>query len=168
LDFVAANVRRRNRKSELVEDNYRHFFNKTEALMLRAVALYVFLVVGVVIGLGAFGHGYSVHKVHEALDQFPIDSAMSATLYIVWYFVSGAMLVFGGTLIWIWLQLRAGETRSLFPALVIAALYVVTGVSAVLARPGDRFWLVFIILGILLLGSASILRATSSAVSAAR
>ena len=73
--------------------------------MLRTISLYVFLIVGVVIGLGAFGHGYSVHKVHEAIDQFPIDRAMSQTLYIVWYFVSGAMLVFGATIVWTWLRL---------------------------------------------------------------
>jgi uncharacterized membrane protein HdeD (DUF308 family) len=127
--------------------------------MLRIISLSVFLIVSIVIGLGAFGHAHAVHNVHEAIDQFPINSAISQTLYIVWYFVSGAMLAFGVTLLWIWFRLRARDTSSLFPAFVIGALYVIFGVCAAIYRPGDPFWFVFIILGILLLGSSFTLRA---------
>jgi hypothetical protein len=126
--------------------------------MLRNVSLYLFLFASVVIGLGAFGHGHAVHKVHEAIDQFPIDTAISQTLYIVWYFVSGAMLAFGATLVWIWFRLRAGDTGALFPAFVIGTLYVVVGIGAAIYRPGDPFFFVFIVLGILLLGSSLTLR----------
>jgi hypothetical protein len=128
--------------------------------VLRTTSSYLFLIVAVLIGLGAFGHGHSVHKVHAAIDQFAIDPAIVETLYVVWYFVSGTMLVFGALLVWVWLRVRAGDANSLFPAFLIGAFYVVVGVCALVYRHGDRFWLVFIILGVLLLGSSLVLRAS--------
>ncbi|HKM79665.1 MAG TPA: hypothetical protein VJY15_01700 [Candidatus Acidoferrum sp.] len=126
--------------------------------MLRTISWYVFLVVAVVIGLGAFGHGYSVRRIHEAIDQLS-DPVISKTLYIVWYFVSGTMLVFGAMLVWIAFRLRAGDASALFVAYLIGALYLVTGICATIYRRGDPFWLFFILLGALLLGSSFALRA---------
>jgi hypothetical protein len=127
--------------------------------MLRSISWYVFLVVGIVIGLGAFGHGYSARRIHEALDPLPIAAATSKTLYIVWYSVSGAMLMFGGMLVTISLRLRAGDSSSLFVAYWIAAFYILLGISATIYRRNDPFWLFFILLGILLLGSSLVLKA---------
>ena len=126
--------------------------------MLRSVFWYVFFVVSVALGLGAFGHGYSARRVHEALDPFPINPAMSKTIYIVWYFVSGAMLMFGGVLISIALRVRAGDSSSLFVAYWIAALYMLFGICATIYRRNDPFWLFFILLGVLLLGSSLVLK----------
>ncbi len=128
--------------------------------MARSISWYVFLVVAAVIGLGAFGHGYTVRRVHEAIDQFPIDPVVSKTLYIVWYFVSGAMLVFSAMLVWIAFRFRAGDASSLFVAFLIGALYLVFGICATIYRRGDPFWAFFILLGVLLLGSSFALRAT--------
>jgi hypothetical protein len=128
--------------------------------MLRSISWFVFLVVAVVIGLGAFGHAHSVRKVHEAIDQFPIDPVISKTLYIVWYFVSGSMLVFGAMLVWIGFRLRVGDASSLFAAFLIGALYLVFGICATICRRGDPFWAFFILLGVLLLGSSFVLRVT--------
>jgi hypothetical protein len=127
--------------------------------MLKNISWYVFLVVGIVIGLGAFGHGYSAVKVHEAIDQFPIAPPIYQTLLIVWYFVSGAMLAFGAMIVWISFRLRAGDASSLFVAYVIGAFYIVFGVCALIYRGGDPFWSLFIVLGVLLEGSALVLRA---------
>jgi hypothetical protein len=126
--------------------------------MLKRVALIVFLLVGVVIGLGAFGHGSAASRVHAAIDQFPIDHHIRATLYIVWYFVSGCMLVFGATIVWIWLRVRSGDTAQLFAAIPIGILYLTTGIGASLYEPGQRFWMLFVTLGGLLLISAYVLR----------
>ncbi len=109
---------------------------------MRRLSLFVFLIVGVVIGLGAFGHGHAVQKVHAAIDQFPIDPVIATTLYIVWYFVSGC----------------TGDVSSLFVAYLIGALYVVTGVGGMIYRHGDLFWAFFIVLGGLLLVSSLALR----------
>ena len=128
--------------------------------MLRSISWFVFLVVAVVIGLGAFGHSYSVRRVHEAIDQFPIDPVIYKTLFIVWYSVSGAMLVFGAMLVWIAFRLRAGDAGSLFVAYMIAAFYLALGVCASIYRRGDPFWFFFILLGVLLLASSFALQAT--------
>ncbi len=104
---------------------------------MRRLSLFVFLIVGVVIGLGAFGHGHAAQKVHAAIDQFPIDPVIATTLYIVWYFVSGCMILFGAAIIWMWFRLRAGDVSSLFVAYLIGALYVVAGVGGMgLGLPG--------------------------------
>ncbi|MGB2626321.1 MAG: hypothetical protein WAK20_06000 [Candidatus Acidiferrum sp.] len=130
--------------------------------MIRRVAWFVFLIVGVIIGLGAFGHGYEVHQVHEAIDQFPINSNMHESLYMVWYFVSGAMLTFGLTVVWIAVRLRAGDASGLFASFLIGALYFIFGVWTYVYRNGDPFALLFVALGALLLGSSAVLRSDSS------
>ena len=99
--------------------------------MLKRAASVVFLLVGVVIGLGAFGHGSAASQVHAAIDQFPIDHHIHSTLYIVWYFVSGCMMVFGITIIWIWLRVRSGDTALLFAAIPIGILYLATGIGEI-------------------------------------
>lgn len=105
-------------------------------------------------GLGAFGHVSAVRNVHAAIDHYPIDGAIRETLYIVWYFVSGCMLLFGCLIVWIWFRLRVKDTSALFVAFLIGFLYVATGAGGLIYRHGDPFWLFFILLGILLLVSA--------------
>lgn len=127
--------------------------------MWRRLFSYVLLIVGIVIGLGAFGHGYAVRNVHAAIDQFPIDAHIRTTLYIVWYFVSGCMLLFGSMIISTWFRLRAGDAGSLFVGFLIGALYFVTGVGGMIYQHGAPFWAFFILLGSLLLVSSFALRA---------
>jgi hypothetical protein len=71
--------------------------------------------------------------------QYPIDAAIRGTLYLVWYFVSGCMLLFGSVMVWIWFRLRVGDTSSLFVAFLIEFLYVATGVGGLIYRHGDTF-----------------------------
>lgn len=96
---------------------------------MRRLSSYVFLIVGIIIGLGAFGHGNAARKVHAAIDPLPIDPNVSTILYVVWYFVSGCMLLFGATIVWTWYRLRAESASSLFVVVLIGALYVTTGVG---------------------------------------
>jgi hypothetical protein len=49
----------------------------------------IFLILGVVITLGAFGHGSQLPKLHAALDPYPINPDIGTMLFVVWYFVSG-------------------------------------------------------------------------------
>jgi phosphotransferase system glucose/maltose/N-acetylglucosamine-specific IIC component len=126
--------------------------------MWRRLSSYVFLVVGILIGLGAFGHGYAVRNVHAAIDRFPIDPHVSTMLYVVWYFVSGCMLLFGVAIVWSWDRLRAGDTGSLRVPFLIGALYIAVGVGGMIYRHGDSFMATFIVLGGLLLASTWALR----------
>ena len=126
--------------------------------MTYKVFSFIFLIVGIVIGLGAFAHGLATPQVHQALDRFPIDPHVGATIYLVWYFVSGCTLVFGMTIVWIWFRLRAGQTGLLFIPLLIGLLYLVTGVAGYIYLHGDPFMFLFIALGALLLISSYALR----------
>lgn len=126
--------------------------------MLTSISWYVFLIDGILIGLGAFGHGYSAVKIHEAIDQFPIVRPIYQTIFVVWYFVSGAMLVFGGMIVWISFRLKAGDASALPIAYGIGVLYFVFGVCALIYRRGDPFWALFVVLGVLLVGSSFNLR----------
>jgi hypothetical protein len=125
--------------------------------MLRKLSWYVFLIVGIVIGLGAFGHGHAATKVHEAIDEFPIAQPIYQTIFVVWYMTSGVMLAFGAMIVWIALRLKAGDASSLFIAYVIGVLYFIFGIAALIYRHGDPFWVLFIVLGALLVGTSMVL-----------
>ncbi len=119
---------------------------------------FIFLVDGIIIGLGAFGHGLAVRHVHAALDKLPVEPNVGTMIYVVWYFVSGCMFLFGLTIVRIWFRLRAGDGGLLFVAVLIGALYLATGTGGMIYRHGDLFMAFFILLGGLLLLSSLVLR----------
>lgn len=121
---------------------------------MKTLASWIFLLDGLIIGLGAFGHGSQAVHVHAALDHFPIEPDMHSMLYVVWYFLSGCMLTFGVTLVWAWTRLRQGDGRGLVPALLIGVLYVGIGIFGLIYRSGDPFMAFFVMLGAVLLWSA--------------
>lgn len=117
------------------------------------------LVVGVLITLGAYGHGFMGRKnIDVELDKFAIAPNVYTMLYVVWYFVSGCMLVFGLTVVAAWAQQRKGRTALLPVAGMIGALYLATGVGGMIYRNGDPFMAVFIVEGGTLLCAALVLR----------
>ena len=120
---------------------------------MRAVASIIFVLDAVIIGLGAVGHGLQARHVHEGLDQFPIDASLHSMIYVVWYFVSGCMLTFGLTLLWVWQRLRAGDRRPLVVAILIGLLYVGIGAFGLVYRHGDPFMAFFVVLGAVLIVS---------------
>jgi hypothetical protein len=121
------------------------------------LASLIFLLDSLVIGLGAFGHGLQVRHLHAAIDQFPIEPDMRSMIYVVWYFVSGCMLLFGATLMWVWRRLRTGDRRPLFAATLIGMLYTGIGVFGLVYRAGDPFMAFFVCLGGVLLLSGHVL-----------
>jgi len=121
--------------------------------MAKKLASLIFLLDSLVIGLGAFGHGFQARHLHAAIDQFPIEQDVQSMIYVVWYFVSGCMLAFGVTLTWVWSRLRIGDRRPLFAAIVIGILYTGIGVFGLIYRAGDPFMGFFVCLGGVLLVS---------------
>jgi hypothetical protein len=119
--------------------------------MLKKFASLVFLLDSLIIGLGGVGHGLQVRHLHAAIDRFPIEPDVHSMIYVVWYFVSGCMLAFGVTLVWVWWRLRRGDRRPLFAAIVIGALYTGIGVFGLFYRAGDPFMAFFVCLGGVLL-----------------
>src|SRR4029453_1413786 len=110
-----------------------------------------------------FGHGLAVRHVHAAIDRFPIDADIHSMIYVVWYFVSGCMLAFGVTLIWVWLRVRSGDKRPLIASTLIGVLYVGIGAFGFVYRDGDPFMAFFVILGgVVLLSGAAMARSGRS------
>jgi len=111
----------------------------------------VYLAMAALMIAGAYGHGFVGRKVIDAeLARYPIDEGVYTMLYVVWYFVSGCMLLFGIAAIWAWLQARRGESRPMFVVYLIAALYIVSGIGGLIYRHGAAFHYVFIVQGALL------------------
>ncbi|MGH8091669.1 MAG: hypothetical protein ACREO6_09480 [Rudaea sp.] len=129
--------------------------------MIRRFASIVYLLTGVLIGLGAFGHGSHAPQLGHALAASPtIDAATAAVIVAVWYFVSGCMLVFGATVIWTWWQARGGARDVFFPSDAIAVFYIVAGVATAIYTHMPFFW-VFVVFGALLLIASVPLRRDS-------
>ena len=78
-------------------------------------------------------------------------------------FVSGCMLTFGVTLVWVWSHLRRGNTRTFPLAALIGLLYIGIGGFGLIYRDGDPFMAFFVALGAVLLLSGYTLAGRSPA-----
>jgi hypothetical protein len=62
----------------------------------RKIFSWIFLLTGIVIGLGAFGHDSNTRHLTDEFAKFPaLDGRLVAIVFAVWHFCSGCMLVFG-------------------------------------------------------------------------
>jgi len=128
--------------------------------MKRQILTGIYWISGLWIGLGAFGHGFGgVKPARAALAAVPLPADILQVIWIVWYFVSGCMLVFGGLIIGAWFAARRGRPQAFVVPIVIALFYMVTGIAAYAYQP-NPFWLFFLVLGALLLVSSLGLRRT--------
>lgn len=119
--------------------------------VLRTLITTIYLAVAMLMIAGAYGHGFLGRRAIDAeLARYPIDEGVYTMLYVVWYFVSGCMLLFGVAAIWAWLQARRGESRPMFVVYLIAALYVASGIGGLIYRHGAAFHDVFTVQGALL------------------
>jgi hypothetical protein len=110
----------------------------------------IYWTMGLLIGLGAFGHGFGgVRPVRAALAAVTLPVDIREVIWIVWYFVSGCMLLCGGLILWAWFAARRSPDVLLVP-LVIALFWMVTGVASY-AYQHKPFWLLFLVEGALLL-----------------
>jgi len=126
--------------------------------MLRRIASGIFLLTGIAIGLGAFGHDSNAARLAIAFAKVSdLDAQTVSIVLAVWHFCSGCMLVFGAICIRIWWRARQGRA-DFAPADLIAVLYVASGALTV-AYTGMRFFWVFVVLGITLFVSSLPLRA---------
>jgi hypothetical protein len=124
----------------------------------RTIAAGCYWLAALVITLGAYGHGFvGVKPTRAAIEAATLAPNIIRTLWIVWYFVSGCMLVFGVLLFWAWPALEAGPSSRSRVALVIGALYLITGLAAYPYSGRDPFWLLFLVLGVLVIGSTLVL-----------
>ncbi|HKD54273.1 MAG TPA: hypothetical protein VKB72_08615 [Steroidobacteraceae bacterium] len=133
--------------------------------MKHKVASGIFLLTAISVGLGAFGHAHQWAKhVLPALGN--VDLSLVRLLALVWYWVSGAMLVFGCLLVWSWWRIRQGERALLILPWIVGAFYLVEGIYGALGL--GAFFLLFVLQAVLLWGSTWVLgRPTVTTVSPA-
>jgi hypothetical protein len=108
------------------------------------------LISGAIIALSSAAHSFLGWKSLQAklvAAQTPADLIQG--LAIGWHFAGGAMLAFGIIVIAIFVQRLRGEAVSSLPALIIAILYVVSGVWAMMITK-NPFFFIFIVPGLML------------------
>ena len=116
---------------------------------------------GLLIGLGAFGHGFlGVQPVRAALAAVSLPADIREVIWIVWYFVSGCMLLFGGLVLWAWFAARHDPDILVVP-MAIALFWILVGVASYTYQH-KPFWLLFITEGALLLAATLALRGATS------
>ena len=129
--------------------------------MKRTFAAALYWLAAITIALGAYGHGFvGVKPVRAAISSVALDHDTEHVIWIVWYFVSGCMLVFGLLLFWAWPRLEPGAASRCSAALIIGVLYPITGVASYLYSGGEPFWLLFVTQGLVVIGSTLVLRDT--------
>jgi hypothetical protein len=129
-----------------------------EKYMQWKIFSWIFLLTGIVIGLGAFGHDSNTRHLTEEFAKVPaLDAHVIAIILAVWHFCSGCMLVFGAICVWAWWRIRKGARDVFFAPVAIGIFYVASGVATVLYTGKPFFW-VFVALGGLLLMSSLLLR----------
>jgi hypothetical protein len=122
--------------------------------MTRTLAAVAYWLSAVTITLGSIGHGFfGVKPVRTALDAVTLPPEIMRVLWIVWYWVSGTMVIFGLLLFWAWPALKAGSSSRSAPPLIIGVSYMITGIVCFLYTNRDPFWLVFLTQGVVILGS---------------
>jgi len=119
--------------------------------MKRKLPSAAFLLTAISIGLGAFGHGSQWSK-HVLPTLTGVNAEMIKLLALIWYWVSGTMLVFGVLLIWMWWRLGRGDRNLLFIPWMIGIFYFIEGLYA--ARYLGSFFLLFVVQAVLLCASA--------------
>jgi hypothetical protein len=119
----------------------------------RQVYSVIYWIAGLVIALGAFGHGIGgARNVRAAFAASTLDPHVESIIWVVWYWVSGTMLLFGALALWAWFAARRGSREVLVVPIVIALFYMITG-AVTTAIERDAFWLLFLFEGVLLLVS---------------
>jgi hypothetical protein len=110
--------------------------------MLHRIASWIFLLTGIVIALGAFGHDANAAKLADEFAKFPaFDAKTRLVVMAVWHLCSGCMLVFGAICTWVWWRARKDGHAPFVVTDLIAAFYAVVGVATVWYTRLPFFWL---------------------------
>ena len=126
---------------------------------MRIIATVLYWLAAVTIALGAFGHGFlGIKPVEAAVAASTLPPDIVGVIWIVWYFVSGTMIVCGAILMWAWPAVRTGSTTRSGAVFIIGAFYTVTGVACYLYSGREPFWLLFLVQGVIVIGTTLVLR----------
>ena len=126
---------------------------------MRIIATVLYWLAAVTIALGAFGHGFlGIKPVEAAVAASTLPADIVGVIWIVWYFVSGTMVVCGAILFWAWPAIKSGSTTRSGAAFIIGIFYTVTGIACYLYSGREPFWLLFLFQGATVIGTTLVLR----------
>ena len=115
--------------------------------MIRKLCSILFLLTALSVALGALGHGSQWERhIHPALTG--VAPATVQLLALIWYWVSGTMLVFGLMLIWVWWRMGRGDRNLGFVPWLVGGFYALDGGQAALEL--GPFFLGFVVQAMLL------------------
>ena len=127
--------------------------------MKRIVATVLYWLAAITITLGAIGHGFfGIKPVEAAVAASTLPADIVGVIWIVWYFVSGTMVMCGAILFWAWPAIRSGSTTRSGAALIVGVFYSITGVACYLYSGREPFWLLFLFQGAMVVGTTVALR----------
>jgi hypothetical protein len=128
---------------------------------MRTLAAAFYWIAAVTITLGAYGHGFlGIKPVEAAITATMLPPDIVRVIWIVWYFVSGCMVTFGALLFWVWPAIKIGSSSRSAVALIVGVFYTVTGISCFVYSGRDPFWLLFLVQGVIVIGSTLFLGRT--------
>lgn len=131
---------------------------------MRTIAAAFYWIAAITIALGAFGHGFlGIKPVEAAIAATTLPPDIVRVIWIVWYFVSGCMVIFGGLLFWAWAAIRIGSSSRSAIAFIVGGFYAVTGIACYVYTRADPFWLLFLIQGAIVIGSTLVLHRQQNA-----
>lgn len=105
---------------------------------------------GILLLLSSLAHAFlGLPPLRQALEEAAADPATIGAISVGWLFGSVAMAAFGVIVTTLALGTLRGERPSTMPAAVIAAAYLLFGVSAFIARDLNPHFLLFIVTGLL-------------------
>ena len=130
--------------------------------MKRIIATVLYWLAAITITLGAFGHGFlGIKPVEAAVAASSLSADIVSVIWIVWYYVSGSMVVCGAMLFWAWPSIKIGSSGRSGAAWIVGAFYTVTGIASYLYSGREPFWLLFLFQGVIVIGTTLAFRSLS-------
>jgi hypothetical protein len=109
---------------------------------------------GVTIALGSLGHGVAgTRAMEQALGATTLAPEWNEVIHIVWHFVTAMMVACGVIVLTGWFLARRGSRGAFIAPAIVAILYLGFGLTATVYQHGERFWLLFVLQGIVLLAA---------------
>jgi len=125
---------------------------------MRTIAAAGYWIAAITITLGAFGHGFlGIKPVEAAIAATTLPPDIVRVIWIVWYFASGCMVIFGALLFWAWPAIRIGSSSRSAVAFIVGTFYTVTGIACYVYSGREPFWLLFVTQGVIVIGSTLVL-----------
>lgn len=113
------------------------------------------IIAGTMLLLSSAAHSvFGWAQLRQALEGARVPEELIQGVGVGWHFGGAAMLAFGVIVVWQFVGHLRGRPKPLLPSRVIAGVYLLFGIGAMVLTGFNPFFLVFIIPGLLLAAAA--------------